>query len=301
MRTTSVVEPREHSHSDASRMATLVSLATSQQHGWGKVVARIVQVQRAGVFAFRCASHCINWHLQGSVRVRWQHGRHDHTRQSRPGCITIVPAGDRHRFEVSGPCKFLNWVLDPQWIESLARQEAAFTGRGLELQPLLAGCDPGLWKLAEALVRELDHPGLGSRLYAESLEVGLIVGLLRRHAPAAQHTATLGGNLPGFKLRASLDFIQANLANPISLANLAEAAGLSRYHFAKLFKRSTGHSPHRYVLEQRVEKAKLLLEEGDLSLAETALSAGFASQSHMTAVFRRLVGVTPGVFQKACG
>jgi hypothetical protein len=99
---------------EPSRPSTLAHLASSQQRGWGSVVARIVRLERAEVFAFSCASHCVNWHLQGSVRVRWQHGRYVHNGHSRPGCITIAPAGERRRFEVSGPCKFLNWVLDPR-------------------------------------------------------------------------------------------------------------------------------------------------------------------------------------------
>jgi AraC family transcriptional regulator len=233
--------------------------------------------------------------------VHWQHGRHLHTGHSRPGCITIVPAGERHCFELSGPCKLLNWLLNPTRIASLLEQEADFAGRGLDLQPLLAGCDPALWTLADAMVRELDHPGLGSRLCVESLELGLIVQLLRRCWPSTRATATSTGNLPAFKLRVAIDFIKANLANDISLASLASTVSMSSYHFSKLFKRSTGRSPHRFVLEQRVEKAKLLLEEGDLSIAQTALSTGFASQSHLTAVFHRLVGLTPAAYQKACG
>src|SRR5262249_32191024 len=151
-------------------------------------------------------------------------------------------------------------------------QEPGLAGCSLDLQPMLAGCDPALWTLAEGMVRELDHPGPGSRLYVESLELGLIVQLLRRCSPVTQNTAPSSGNLPAYKLQATIDFIKANLADDISLSSLADTVGLSPYHFAKLFKRSTGRSPHRFVLEQRVEQAKRLLEEGELSIAETALS-----------------------------
>jgi len=105
------------------------------------------------------------------------------------------------------------------------------------------------------------------------------------------------GGLPKPRLSRVLEYIQANLDQGIHIDELAEAAGPSLFHFAKLFKRSTGSSPHQYVLQRPLERAKELLRKTGLSLSEIALQAGFADQSHLTNVFRRFIGVTPSQFR----
>jgi len=82
------------------------------------------------------------------------------------------------------------------------------------------------------------------------------------------------------------------------LSELADAAGLSAFHFAKLFKQSTGSSPHQYILQRRLERAKELLRNPQMSLSEVSQHTGFADQSHLTNVFRRFVGVTPAKFRR---
>jgi AraC family transcriptional regulator len=287
----------QRAHFDTlSRFPSIRPLCTSREHGWDRVVAYIGVIQRRDVFCFNCQHHSVNFHLNGRVRVRWQCSEHSQAQRCGPGAVTIVPAG-QHRFEVSGPCKFLSWVLDPGRIAALAGEEEGSP----DLRPLFAGDDPALWSVGEALASELNHPGLGSRLYVESLELGLIVQLLRRY-PAASHRDSTGRDqLAAGRLRAATDFIVDHLHEDVSLLSLAGTVGMSPFHFAKLFKRATGRSPHRYLLERRVEKAKELLEEGDVPISQVALKVGFCSQSHLTDVFRRLVGVTPAVYQKACG
>jgi AraC family transcriptional regulator len=148
-----------------------------------------------------------------------------------------------------------------------------------------------------ALDAELLAGGLGSRLLAESLGNVLAVHLLRRFSsrPADLHS---GGVLSQFKLRAVLEYIHEHLDGALSLDHLAAVARVSPYHFARLFKNSTGLPPHQFVIAQRVERAKELLRERDpLPLAEVATEVGFSDQSHFTRHFKRLVGVTPRRFQ----
>lgn len=109
------------------------------------------------------------------------------------------------------------------------------------------------------------------------------------------------GGLAPTRLRRVLNHIAANLGGDTSLHRLAERAGLSPYHFAIAFRQSTGLPPHQYVLHQRVERAKELLTNPQLSLAEIGYAAGFASQAHFTTVFRRLVGSTPAAYRKDQG
>lgn len=113
-----------------------------------------------------------------------------------------------------------------------------------------------------------------------------------------------GGRLPGraetgrrpARARA---FIDAHIADDIGVAEMADAVELSLFHFARCFKRVTGVAPHRYLMSHRVERAKELLVETSLSLAEIAQSCGFAGQSRFTTAFKRHAGVTPGRWRHA--
>jgi RpiB/LacA/LacB family sugar-phosphate isomerase len=103
---------------------------------------------------------------------------------------------------------------------------------------------------------------------------------------------TVGG-LPPWRLQRVFAYVSENLAKEVSVAELAQAVGMSQYYFSKLFKLSTGTTPHQYVMRQRVERAQSLLRDGSHALANVAREVGFETQSHFTSVFRHLVGITP--------
>jgi AraC family transcriptional regulator len=107
------------------------------------------------------------------------------------------------------------------------------------------------------------------------------------------------GELPKHRLRRATEFINDNLGRDIALAEIAASVEMSPYYFARLFKQSTGLAPHQYLLEQRVERAKVLLTETAIPLAEIAYQLGFASQSHFTSLFRRLTATTPKAYRKS--
>ena len=93
------------------------------------------------------------------------------------------------------------------------------------------------------------------------------------------------------------EYILTHLAENISNSALAELVGLSAFHFARAFRQSAGVSPHRFLLESRVERVKQLLVESDLPIVQIAILAGFADQSHCTRQFRKIAGITPGMFR----
>ena len=102
----------------------------------------------------------------------------------------------------------------------------------------------------------------------------------------------VAGLLPR-RLQRVLSHINENLSQTLSVAELAQVVGMSQYYFSKLFKMSTGSTPHQYVMRRRVERAQELLRETRMALADVGATVGFETQSHFTSVFRRLVGVTP--------
>ena len=95
------------------------------------------------------------------------------------------------------------------------------------------------------------------------------------------------------QLQQVLDYINTHLDRDLSLVKIAGVINISPTYFATLFKRATGISPHQYVIQQRVEQAKLLLSKTDLMIADIALQVGFSSQSHLTQQFKRLTSMTP--------
>ena len=95
------------------------------------------------------------------------------------------------------------------------------------------------------------------------------------------------------QLQQAVDYINTHLDRDLSLVQIAGVIHLSPTYFASLFKRATGISPHQYVIRQRVERAKLLLSQTDLMIADIAVQVGFSSQSHLTQQFKRLTSMTP--------
>jgi AraC family transcriptional regulator len=116
---------------------------------------------------------------------------------------------------------------------------------------------------------------------------------------ASSAGAAAGHGLPGAALRRVLDHIEANLHRDPSLSELSARGYMSAFHFARLFKRSTGLPPHRFVVTRRIGRAKELLETRNVSIATVAQAVGFRTPSHFTTVFRRSMGVTPSAYRAA--
>jgi AraC family transcriptional regulator len=185
--------------------------------------------------------------------------------------------------------------VDPLLLGRVAAEALDLNPDRVELPPVAELSHPQILTTVTALGDELRSGGPGGRLMADALGNVLAVHLLRQFAPAP--AAPPGGVLPREKLRSVVDYIHAHLGAEVSLDELAAVAHLSPYHFARLFKNSTGLPPHQYVIARRIERAKELLRARVRpALAEVAAEVGFADQSHFTRHFRRLVGVTPKRF-----
>src|SRR5262249_12373979 len=131
-----------------------------------------------------------------------------------------------------------------------------------------------------------------------SLANVLAVHLIRHALAPRRPERGRDGALPRGRLRAVVEYVEEHLDAGPSLGQMAAAARLSPYHFARQFKAATGLPPHQYVILRRVERAKELLQAGaDLPLAEVAARAGFSDQSQFSHHFKRLIGVTPGQFR----
>jgi len=165
-----------------------------------------------------------------------------------------------------------------------------------EMFPHLITQDALIYQMGLGLKAQLKINSSDSRIYAESAATFLAVHLLQNYSTKKSSLQEYTGGLPQRQLKRAVDYIQDNLAQEISLDAIANDLGISRYYFCRLFKQSTGLSPHQYVIQQRVERAKQLLRQGDMSIADVAQICGFAHQSHLYRHFKRLTGITPKIF-----
>lgn len=207
------------------------------------------------------------------------------------GNICIVPAGLDHQAVLEASSEHLALYLDPSLITKAA-SEAQLAG-SFEIAERYTRRDTVISSVGMALLGELESEGLIGRLYAESLGNVLAVHLLRYYSVPSTRPLTFTGGLSAAKLRQVTEFIGDNYGRDIKLAELAQVAGMSSFHFAREFKRTTGTTPHQYLIKFRIERAKTLLAKRDLPLIEVSLRSGFSHQSHFTRLFRRVTGTTP--------
>lgn len=158
--------------------------------------------------------------------------------------------------------------------------------------------DPHLAAMLRLIADEVRLGSPHGPLYATSLSLALAAYLFNHHAFGGRTMPhERGGLTPAQKTRV-LDLIHRRLGEELRLEDLAAAAGVSRFHFARLFKNSMGTTPHRFVLDQRLAAARRLLAETRLPLADVAAATGFSSQSHLCTAMRRQLGVTPGQWRR---
>jgi len=239
-------------------------------------------------------------HIFTGVPVRhewWAEGR-THRAYSIAGNILIEPKGLHASVRVYRSHSDIQWILEFDATLVEQRLQEALHGTRFALTPQFDLQDPQVLRLVHALQVDLEAGCPTGSLFGEMLGDALAVYLAQRYAAHAPQSEPLVGGLPRLRLNRVLDYIHANLDRDLHLSELADAAGLSAFHFAKLFKRSTGISPHQYILQRRLDRAKELLCNPQMSLSEVSQHAGFADQSHLTNVFRRFVGVTPAKFRR---
>lgn len=164
---------------------------------------------------------------------------------------------------------------------------------GFELNDPQFNTDAPTATLARALADARVFEGPYAALYSDSISLALLARVMALDIGPAESRFIRSGLVP-WRQRRVIEFIDANLAKPITLRELAEQAGLSRMYFAAQFKLATGLTPHAYLLNRRIDYAKLLMRTTDIPLIQIALEVGFQSHAHFTTVFRKFTGTTPG-------
>jgi AraC family transcriptional regulator len=239
--------------------------------------------------------HTVQLQTKGPVRFESHDGGKTRCVILQAGAISLFPKGTRHAVSYSDEIDQLTLNIDPE--RMIKGFGDALLKSTLELQEREELKDTRIEHLLHALRQDWEEGSPTGSLYGEWLVNAISVCLATRYATCSLDSSASASVMPKSRLNRVLAYVDANMEETVHLSTLAEAAGMSIYHFAKLFKASTGMSPHQYVLRRRIEHAKELLRKPGLSLSEISLRAGFSDQSHLTNVFRRFVGVTPFRFR----
>jgi AraC family transcriptional regulator len=206
--------------------------------------------------------------------------------------IILVPAGQPSYWYPQKDCSSVHISLEPELIEQVA-EASEVDGQRFSLINCFGREDLQLYQVALLLLAELQSGGIMGRLYVESLTQALAINLLRHYSTITQTITSGNRNLTHTQVKQAIEYIHTYLDRDLSLVEIAEVTNISPTYFASLFKREIGISPHQYVIQQRVEKAKEMLLKTDLAIADIALQVGFSSQSHLTQQFKRVTGITP--------
>jgi AraC family transcriptional regulator len=153
------------------------------------------------------------------------------------------------------------------------------------------------------LIRRLEAQAEGREylgaVYVQSLSLTLASYVASKYGASSLPSLPQGPGLSPAQLKKVKDFVEQEIATNFSLIDLASVAGYGPDHFARLFRSAVQQSPHQYVLSRRIERAKVMLRDSSVTIAEVALACGFASQAHLTTAFKQQTGTTPGAFRRS--
>lgn len=227
---------------------------------------------------------------RGALRFRYR----GETVRADAGSINLVIPGEAHDGQAAGEqgWAYRMFYLRAGTMLDIAREMAAKPGLphfrpGVLRDRALAAL---VWR-AHALARDASAPAMAK----ETCVRRMLAAWVERHADGSWRWPEPGREPTA--VRRARELIHARLREDISLAELAQAAGLSPFHLARVFERATGLPPHAYLVQERVRVARDMLA-GPLPLAQVAAEAGFADQSHLTRAFKRRYGLTPGRYRK---
>jgi AraC family transcriptional regulator len=229
--------------------------------------------------------------LEGEIEISSRDEGRLVRESGREGSITMLAGNALRRFEeLKGHANTAAINISPAWLERAELAE--------RLQRMRFVQDETVLGMVRAIREEVARGVPSGPLFAESISIALLQHVVDRYGATGRARPKLRGQLSTGQKARLTEHVRANLATDLSLATLSTEIGVSPRHFVTLFRRAFGTSPHRFVLEQRVEAGEQRIAQGERDLAAIALAVGFSSQSHFTTAFRAARGVTPARFAR---
>jgi AraC family transcriptional regulator len=203
---------------------------------------------------------------------------------------------DRHRGEWVGLMNVSHLQLGISDAALMASSDGAYGE--VELRPSRKFANSRLSALVAAAHAEMLAGFPSGRLFLDSVEQAMAIALVRDRAVRHRLVQISRGGLGAARLRRIKDLVHAKMEDDLSLEEMAQSVGLSTAHFARMFRKSTGETPHKFVLRQRLERAKVMLRAPDARVLDVAVACGFRTQQHFAQVFRDVFGVSPTEYRQ---
>ena len=233
-----------------------------------------------------------------NARELWLDGRPIKTEPLHAGGVVFHDLRQSPQFFFHDPLDSVNYFLRRNTLDIIAEDAGAPKISDLQFIPGVGVMDHVVAELTRLLLPVFDTPDRVSLLFADYVSLALCSHVAQAYGGMKSVVALRQGGLAAWQERRAKELISANLEGNLSTGDLARECSLSAGHFARAFRRSTGLSPHQWLVWCRVEKARGLLRDGGLSLAEIARACGFADQSHFTRAYTRLRGISPGAWRR---
>ena len=269
----------------------------SPDQGWPGVSVRGYRYAGSDVAVPPMRDYIVVAYRRGTTAMRRRAGGEWVSETLRPGDVSLLTRAAESHWVWPDDIEVVHVYLSQDELAAICRQMYEREVQDVELLDEVKAGDPAIYAAAMAIAREAAQGAAGSRLLVDALSCQLAVHILRRHAHVLFREPDGSDGLTFRQERIVRDYVETHLDENISLDDLAASVALSRFHFARMFRQSMGASPHEFVLQQRLERARLMLSRTSAPLPDVAASCGFADQSHMNRVFRKRVGQTPGQFR----
>jgi AraC family transcriptional regulator len=228
----------------------------------------------------------------------WEDGRQVSVFSLRAGQVTIHDLRREPLALMDKPIHSLLFYLPSAAFDALADQTNVPRISELRYNPGMGVFDEAIKHIGLSLLPALRTPDSVTRLFTDHVTLALAAHTAQTYGGMQTVSRPLKGGLAPWQERRSKEMIASDLTGATSLQEVAAACGLSVSHFSRAFSKSTGVAPHGWLLLARVESAKVMLRKRDMPLTMIAHSCGFADRSHLTRVFKRHIGLSPGVWRK---
>lgn len=239
------------------------------------------------------AQHYFAMNTGPAFEWEWKDGKTFKTHRYETGDLWVNPAGVPFSHRIEGRNQFVLLTIDPQKLADLLPDQPLLERQVFRRQHQAK--DKHLQTLMQALLIEAEMGGPNGRLYADTLSTALVAHFVNHYSVDTPINLLKLQPIERQRLGGVIDYIEAHLTEDLSLSDLALAAGLSKFHFSRLFKEAIGLTPHKYLLNRRIQKASQFLKQGE-AIAQVAYLFGFTDQSHFTRVFKQVKGMTPKAF-----
>ncbi|HAU5562767.1 TPA: AraC family transcriptional regulator [Serratia fonticola] len=228
----------------------------------------------------------------------WHKTQHGWRNGGGPDRFCLMPSGVESTWDLRADLSFVHLYCTDEHLRHLGEQIWDRSPAQLNLHEKIFADDDRITQLYRHFLLSVDWQQPANQLMLSSASTLLMTHLLQRYSEVQWQAPQVRGGLAPAVLRRVLAFIDAQLDQPLTLAQLAAEAALSEYHFARMFRSSVGEAPHQFVMRRRMDTALQLLKFSALPLTEIALRCGFHSSSHFSNRFRQLHGVTPSAWRQ---